>query len=158
MATFDVLLALASLKEKFASHGAVCMPSFVWPQNDEPSSPIFEAQNLGNALMLGADMICNDVRMDGKALVLTGPNMSGKTTLMRSVGLASILAHLGAFVPAQSLIISPVDQVFTRIGASDSLLEMQSSFLVEMSEATVILRQASSNSLILIDELGKLLR
>ncbi|VDL18602.1 unnamed protein product [Hymenolepis diminuta] len=88
-------------------------------------------------------------------LLITGPNMGGKSTLMRQTALLAILAHLGCQIPATSCRLTPIDRVFTRIGASDRLIAGQSTFYVELSETAVILRHASANSLVLMDELGR---
>jgi DNA mismatch repair protein MutS len=101
--------------------------------------------------------IPNDVRLDDRArvIVLTGPNMAGKSTLLRQVGLAVLLAQLGAFVPARRARIGVVDRLFTRVGAADNLVRGQSTFMVEMSETSAILHGASARSLVLLDEIGR---
>lgn len=88
-------------------------------------------------------------------MVLTGPNMGGKSTFMRQNALIVLLAHMGSFVPAHEAIIGPIDRIFTRIGASDDLASGRSTFMVEMTETAFILRQATEQSLILIDEIGR---
>ncbi len=99
----------------------------------------------------------NDLTMDmqQRLLMITGPNMGGKSTYMRQVALIVLLAHVGSFVPADKAIIGQVDQIFTRIGASDDLASGRSTFMVEMSEAANILNNASEQSLILMDEIGR---
>jgi DNA mismatch repair protein MutS len=92
---------------------------------------------------------------DRRMLVITGPNMGGKSTYMRQVALITILAHVGSFVPADSAVIGPVDRIFTRIGASDDLAGGRSTFMVEMTEAANILNNATDNSLVLMDEIGR---
>ncbi len=101
--------------------------------------------------------IPNDVRLDesGRVIVLTGPNMAGKSTLLRQVGLCVLLAQMGAFVPARRARIGVVDRLFTRVGASDNLVRGQSTFMVEMSETSAILHGASARSLVLLDEIGR---
>ncbi len=101
--------------------------------------------------------IPNDVRLDaaGRVVLLTGPNMAGKSTILRQVGLAVVLAQLGSFVPAEAATIGVVDRVFTRVGASDNLGRGQSTFMVEMSETSAILNGASARSLVLLDEIGR---
>ena len=101
--------------------------------------------------------IPNDVRLDeaGRVIVLTGPNMAGKSTLLRQVGLCVLLAQIGAFVPARRARIGVVDRLFTRVGASDNLVRGQSTFMVEMSETSAILHGASARSLVLLDEIGR---
>jgi len=88
-------------------------------------------------------------------LMITGPNMGGKSTYMRQTALITILAHVGSFVPADEACIGPVDRVFTRIGAADDLAGGRSTFMVEMTETAVILNNASCHSLVLMDEIGR---
>ena len=101
--------------------------------------------------------IPNDVRLDeaGRVILLTGPNMAGKSTVLRQVGLAVILAQIGSFVPARKASIGVVDRLFTRVGASDNLVRGQSTFMVEMSETSAILHGATAGSLVLLDEIGR---
>jgi DNA mismatch repair protein MutS len=101
--------------------------------------------------------IPNDVRLDeaGRVVLLTGPNMAGKSTLLRQVGLCVLLAQIGGFVPARRAVIGVVDRLFTRVGASDNLVRGQSTFMVEMSETSAILHGASARSLVLLDEIGR---
>ena len=103
------------------------------------------------------EFIPNDTRLGDKRrlLLITGPNMGGKSTYMRQVALIVLLAHVGSFVPATQTQIGPVDRIFTRIGASDNLAGGQSTFMVEMSEAANILNNATRNSLVLMDEVGR---
>jgi len=88
-------------------------------------------------------------------LVITGPNMGGKSTYMRQVALIVILAHMGSFVPAERAVIGPVDRIFTRIGASDDLAGGQSTFMLEMTETASILHNATARSLVILDEVGR---
>jgi len=99
----------------------------------------------------------NDVRLDaaGRVILLTGPNMAGKSTLLRQVGLCVVLAQMGAFVPAAHALVGVVDRLFTRVGASDNLVRGQSTFMVEMSETSAILHGATARSLVLLDEIGR---
>ena len=103
------------------------------------------------------NFVANDVEINDerKMLVVTGPNMGGKSTYMRQVALITLLAHCGSFVPAKSLYIGPLDQIFTRIGASDDLASGRSTFMVEMTEAANILHNATTQSLVLMDEVGR---
>jgi DNA mismatch repair protein MutS len=88
-------------------------------------------------------------------LVITGPNMGGKSTYMRQIALIGLLAHCGSFVPAKSARMGPIDQIFTRIGASDDLAGGRSTFMMEMTESANILHNASAQSLVLMDEVGR---
>jgi DNA mismatch repair protein MutS len=88
-------------------------------------------------------------------LIVTGPNMGGKSTYMRQAALIAVLAHMGSFVPAKSAVIGPIDRVFTRIGAADDLAGGRSTFMVEMTETANILNNATRQSLVLMDEIGR---
>ncbi|MDR2240009.1 MAG: DNA mismatch repair protein MutS [Zoogloeaceae bacterium] len=103
------------------------------------------------------NFIANDCRFDParRMLLVTGPNMGGKSTSMRQVALIVLLAHCGAFVPAKAARIGPVDAIYTRIGASDDLASGRSTFMVEMTEAAAILHGATEHSLVLMDEIGR---
>ncbi len=108
-------------------------------------------------MMSRESFIPNDVRFDAAARVLlvTGPNMAGKSTVLRQIGLAVILAQIGSYIPAKSGRIGVVDRLFTRVGASDNLARGQSTFMVEMSETSAILHNATAQSLVLLDEIGR---
>ena len=109
-------------------------------------------------LLKNADFIPNDCTLndsDDRTMILTGPNMAGKSTYMRQVALITYMAHIGSFVPARSAKIGIVDRIFTRIGASDDLAVGQSTFMVEMIEVSNILNYATNNSLIILDEVGR---
>jgi DNA mismatch repair protein MutS len=99
----------------------------------------------------------NDTQLaDGRRMLLiTGPNMGGKSTYMRQVAIIALLAHIGCFVPAQQAVLGEIDQIFTRIGASDDLASGRSTFMVEMTEAANILHNATEKSLVLVDEIGR---
>ena len=90
-----------------------------------------------------------------RMLIITGPNMAGKSTYMRQVALITIIAHIGCFVPAKSAEIPLTDRIFTRVGASDNLISDQSTFMVEMNEVALILNKATKNSLLILDEVGR---
>ncbi|MDR2195422.1 MAG: DNA mismatch repair protein MutS [Gallionellaceae bacterium] len=128
------------------------MPEF----SDEPvlridhgRHPVVEAQV--------DNFIANDTQLSTarKMLLITGPNMGGKSTYMRQVALIVLLAHVGCFVPARAAVIGEIDQIFTRIGASDDLASGRSTFMVEMTEAANILHNATGSSLVLVDEIGR---
>ena len=109
-------------------------------------------------MIKGSDFIPNDCKLndsDQRTIILTGPNMAGKSTYMRQVALITYLAHIGSFVPAKSADICIVDRIFTRIGASDDLAIGQSTFMVEMIEVANILNFCTDNSLIILDEVGR---
>ena len=115
--------------------------------------PVIECQ-----MPVGERYIANDVRMDTQnqqILIITGPNMAGKSALLRQTALITLLAQIGSFVPAESARIGWVDKIFTRVGASDNISVGESTFMVEMSEAANILNNLSERSLILFDELGR---
>ena len=99
----------------------------------------------------------NDLQLDDarRMLVITGPNMGGKSTYMRQTALIVLLAHIGSYVPAQRSVLGPIDRIFTRIGAGDDLARGQSTFMVEMSETAAILHNATAHSLVLMDEIGR---
>src|SRR6266581_4519587 len=108
-------------------------------------------------MMAREAFIPNDVLLDvwGRVILLTGPNMAGKSTLLRQVGVCVLLAQMGAFVPARRALVGVVDRLFTRVGASDNLVRGQSTFMVEMSETSAILHGATARSLVLLDEIGR---
>jgi DNA mismatch repair protein MutS len=101
--------------------------------------------------------IPNDVRLtqDARLIVLTGPNMAGKSTILRQIGLTVLMAQIGSFVPASRAVVGICDRLFTRVGASDNLARGQSTFMVEMAETSAILHTATARSLLLLDEIGR---
>ena len=108
-------------------------------------------------MMPKEQFIPNDVTLtyDARLIILTGPNMAGKSTILRQIGLIVLMAQIGSFVPATSAEIGVVDRLFTRVGASDNLVRGQSTFMVEMSETSAILHSATRRSLVLLDEIGR---
>lgn len=151
IAMLDVYLGLAELAEK---------ERYVRPEiNDDGvisivggRHPVVEKQ------LRDHDFVPNDVILDQaehRLMLLTGPNMAGKSTYMRQVALIVLLAQIGSFVPAESARIGLVDRIFTRVGASDDVAGGQSTFMVEMTEVANICRQATSKSLIILDEVGR---
>jgi DNA mismatch repair protein MutS len=156
LAEVDVLTCFAHN----AANRAYCRPQFE-PQSRvleivEGRHPVVEIQEL-NATS-GVRFVPNDVYLDGAShsiIVLTGPNMGGKSTYLRQTALITILAQMGSFVPAKSARLSVVDRIFTRIGASDNLARGRSTFMVEMTETAAILNTATQDSLVLLDEIGR---
>src|SRR5438045_3006306 len=154
LAEIDVLASFAHL----AALRNYCRPQF--DDNDdieivEGRHPVIEQQELA----VGSErFVPNDLFLNGTThtiLVLTGPNMGGKSTYLRQSALTVILAQMGSFVPARSARLSIADRVFTRIGASDNLARGRSTFMVEMTETAAILHTATPRSLILLDEIGR---
>lgn len=117
---------------------------------EEGRHPVVEQVN--KTPFIANPVALNDQR---RMLIITGPNMGGKSTYMRQVALMVLMAHIGSFIPAQSAKIGPVDRIFTRIGASDDLASGRSTFMVEMTETANILHNATQNSLVLMDEIGR---
>ena len=107
--------------------------------------------------VLSEPFIANPIALhqDRRMLIITGPNMGGKSTYMRQTALIALLAHVGSFVPAEAVTIGPLDRIFTRIGASDDLASGRSTFMVEMTETANILHNATKHSLVLMDEIGR---
>ncbi len=153
LATVD---ALAALAERAATLGW-CRPRFV-PQPcidiSQGRHPVVQARLAETG---GPDFIANDCRLDArtKLLMITGPNMGGKSTFMRQVALIALLASMGSFVPAAACTLGPMDAIHTRIGAADDLVNAQSTFMLEMTEAAAIVHAATDYSLVLMDEIGR---
>jgi len=107
--------------------------------------------------VIESSFVPNDIELNTSTqmLLITGPNMGGKSTFMRQTALITLLACTGSFVPAESAMIGPIDRIFTRIGASDDLAGGRSTFMVEMTETANILNNATQNSLVLMDEIGR---
>ena len=148
--------ALAALAERAATLGW-CRPEFVpYPCIDIESGrhPVVEARLHETG---AGPFIANHCRLDARTrlLVITGPNMGGKSTFMRQVALTVLLASVGSFVPAAACRLGPIDAIHTRIGAADDLANAQSTFMVEMTEAAAIVHGATEQSLVLMDEVGR---
>ena len=155
LAEVDVLGSLAHI----AALRNYCRPTFIENSGEleiiEARHPVIEQQELagGSERFVPNDLYLNDSTHN--ILLLTGPNMGGKSTYLRQTALIVILAQMGSFVPARSAKLSIVDRVFTRIGASDNLARGRSTFMVEMTETAAILHTATARSLILLDEVGR---
>lgn len=151
VATLDVLVSLAVVAEE--NH--YCRPKL----NASGIINIHEGRHPVVEKMISHDMfITNDTYLDNedsRISIITGPNMAGKSTYMRQTALIVMMAQMGSFVPAKSADIGLVDRVFTRVGASDDLASGQSTFMVEMNEVANILRNATSQSLLILDEIGR---
>ncbi|HEV2703731.1 MAG TPA: DNA mismatch repair protein MutS [Steroidobacteraceae bacterium] len=145
--------ALASLAER------ACSLQWIQPQLVAQPRLHIEAGRhpVVERFLNGGTFVPNDLDLDERRrmLVITGPNMGGKSTYMRQTALIAILAHMGSFVPADKAVIGPLDRIFTRIGAADDLAGGRSTFMVEMTEAANILNNATTSSLILMDEIGR---
>jgi DNA mismatch repair protein MutS len=153
LATLD---ALAALAERATTLGW-CQPEFVSHPAIEIEAgrhPVVEARLAETG---GGEFIANDCRLDARTrmLIVTGPNMGGKSTFMRQVALIALLAAMGSFVPARRCRLGPMDAIHTHIGAADDLANAQSTFMMEMTEAAQIIHGASEQSLVLMDEIGR---
>ncbi|MFA5011550.1 MAG: DNA mismatch repair protein MutS [Ignavibacteria bacterium] len=152
IATVDTLISFAEVSELY---------NYVMPEiYDNEELEIIEGRHpvIEQLLSAGEKYIPNDTKVDtvnNQILILTGPNMSGKSSYLRQTGLIVLLAQIGCFVPAKSAKIGIVDKIFTRVGASDNIAKGESTFLVEMHEAANILNNATGKSLLLLDEIGR---
>ncbi|MGQ0510216.1 MAG: DNA mismatch repair protein MutS [Betaproteobacteria bacterium] len=152
LAQSDVLACLGTL----ATRRGWCRPQFAAEtllEIEAGRHPVVEARIESE----NGRFIPNDVRLSParQLLLITGPNMGGKSTYMRQVALVALMAHAGSFVPAKSARLGPIDQIFTRVGASDDLAGGRSTFMVEMTESANILHNATAHSLVLMDEVGR---
>ncbi|MCW8825160.1 MAG: DNA mismatch repair protein MutS, partial [Gammaproteobacteria bacterium] len=149
LSELDVLLSFATSAHKLK----LCQPIL----SKDPGINIKGGRHLVVEQSMDTPFIPNDTQLSSTQhmLLLTGPNMGGKSTYMRQVALIVLLAHIGSFVPAEAATIGPVDQIFTRIGASDDLATGRSTFMVEMTETANILNNATQQSLVLMDEIGR---
>ncbi len=149
-AQLDVLAALAEVAAR---------EGYVRPVVDDgPTLEIVRGRHPVVERMMPRDQfIPNDVTLapDARMIILTGPNMAGKSTILRQIGLLVLMAQMGSYVPAASARVGIADRVFTRVGASDNLVRGQSTFMVEMSETSAILHTATARSLVLLDEIGR---
>ena len=149
IAEFDVLANLADRAVELD----LCRPEVT----EEPGIRIRAGRHLVVEAFGDASFVPNDLELgpDRRMLVVTGPNMGGKSTYMRQAAHIVLLAHAGSFVPAESAVVGPVDRIFTRIGAADDVSGGRSTFMVEMTETADILNNATAESLVLLDEIGR---
>ena len=149
IARLDALNAFASAAERYGFSRPVLI--------DQPGIDILAGRHPVVEAESDAPFVANDLTLadDRRLLIVTGPNMGGKSTYMRQTALIVLLAYAGSFVPAERATVGPVDRIFTRIGAADDLAGGRSTFMVEMSETAHILRNASDQSLVLLDEIGR---
>jgi DNA mismatch repair protein MutS len=151
LATLDVLASLAEL----AAARQYCRPEL----SDEPVLEIADGRHpVLDQLLPPGTFVPNDAALGpdaGTLLLITGPNMAGKSIYIRQVALLTLLAHMGSFLPARSARVGLADRIFTRVGASDELTRAQSTFMVEMTEAANILNNATARSLVILDEIGR---
>lgn len=152
IATLDVLLAFAEVSKKY---------SYVKPKIDSSINELIirgGRHPIVERLISDEQFVSNDTYLDSdesRTMILTGPNMAGKSTYMRQVAIIAIMAQMGCFVPADESILPIFDKVFTRVGASDNLIFDQSTFMVEMIEVSNILHNATPRSLVILDEVGR---
>ena len=158
----DCLISLAKASSTSGFQN-MCRPSFI-RQDSEPGEEASCCVDIKDLIhpFLGtsndAETIPNDISLGGssaRGILLTGPNMGGKSTLLRQVCLAVIMAQVGCYVPATSCRLTVVDRIFTRIGANDNILQGESTFMVELQETSQILHYATPRSLVILDELGR---
>ncbi|BFZ11157.1 hypothetical protein BsWGS_14196 [Bradybaena similaris] len=169
LSVLDVLISMTTYSK--GGDGVMCRPEFV--EAKEGTEPMLEIREGRHPCVTrtfeGGDFIPNDTLIgikdegddedgtysQGQVVLVTGPNMGGKSTLMRQVGLITIMAQMGCYVPAAKCRLTPVDRIFTRLGASDRIMAGESTFFVELSETSSILQHATKHSLVLMDELGR---
>jgi DNA mismatch repair protein MutS len=149
LAELDALATLAERAE-----------ALQWVQPTLVEEPVFQVEAGRHPVVegfIGTDFVPNDLVFDDsrRMLIVTGPNMGGKSTYMRQAALIAVLAHMGSFVPARAATLGPMDRIFTRIGAADDLAGGRSTFMVEMTETANILHNATDRSLVLMDEIGR---
>ncbi len=152
VAQLDCLLCFANNAQKFNYHRPTLVTEPIL-EIREGRHPVIEQQ-----LPPGESYIANDIKLDKteqQVIILTGPNMSGKSALLRQTAIITLMAHMGSFVPADSATIGLTDKIFTRVGASDNLSGGESTFMVEMNETASIINNISERSLVLLDEIGR---
>jgi len=151
VATIDVFCSLSEVAEKYDYVRPKILNNRTLELKDN-RHPVIERMDLGERF------VPNDIKLDAKenqVLIITGPNMAGKSTLIRQVALSVLMAQMGSFVPAAHAQIGLSDRIFTRVGASDNLAKGYSTFMVEMVETAYILRHATDKSLVILDEIGR---
>jgi DNA mismatch repair protein MutS len=152
LAQLDVLGSFASCAKTY-QWSAPTLVNQTMLQIQNGRHPVVEAQLAKKALTFSGND--GELHHGRRMLMITGPNMGGKSTYMRQMALITIVAYMGSFVPAKAAQLGPIDQIFTRIGAADDLASGKSTFMVEMTEAAGILHRATPNSLVLMDEIGR---
>lgn len=151
IAQLDVIISLSEVAARY---------NFVRPKLNQTRDIIIKdgRHPVVERLLHGEMFVPNDTELnhrDSEILIITGPNMAGKSTYMRQVALLTIMTQIGSFIPVREASICPVDRIFTRVGASDDLATGQSTFMVEMTETAQIVKYATANSLIILDEIGR---
>ncbi|XP_056424047.1 DNA mismatch repair protein Msh6 isoform X3 [Hyla sarda] len=161
----DVLMCLAQYSR--GGDGPVCRPDILLPDDIAPflelrgsthpciTKTFFGDDFIPNDIVIGCKDDDDEENSNAHCVLVTGPNMGGKSTLLRQAGLMVVMAQLGCYVPAEVCKLTPVDRVFTRLGASDRIMAGESTFFVELSETSSILQHATEHSLVLLDELGR---
>ncbi|XP_056424046.1 DNA mismatch repair protein Msh6 isoform X2 [Hyla sarda] len=164
-AVLDVLMCLAQYSR--GGDGPVCRPDILLPDDIAPflelrgsthpciTKTFFGDDFIPNDIVIGCKDDDDEENSNAHCVLVTGPNMGGKSTLLRQAGLMVVMAQLGCYVPAEVCKLTPVDRVFTRLGASDRIMAGESTFFVELSETSSILQHATEHSLVLLDELGR---
>ena len=152
VALVDCLISLATVAAEQKYTRPKISNKFKHIKIEEGRHPVVEAL-LTNTVFSANDTLLDDA--ENRTMLITGPNMAGKSTYMRQVAIITLMAHMGSFVPAKSAEISIIDRVFTRVGASDDLAFGQSTFMVEMNEVSNIINNATDKSLIILDEVGR---
>ena len=162
MARIQATAAAVAELDALCSFAAVAVQEQLLPPHRGRRADVIEIHDgrhpVVEQVLKGSLFVPNDTYMGGqesRVAIITGPNMAGKSTYMRQVALITLMAQIGSFVPARSARIGVVDRIFTRIGASDDLSAGQSTFMVEMTEVSEILKHATSRSLLILDEIGR---
>ena len=171
IANIDCLLSLATASHNYGGgSNPSCRPTIIDVPDSPTQKPLIKLRNSIHPTVAHSQLaaynnapktyIPNDVDIgteenNSSFVIVSGPNMGGKSTLLRQVCCCIILAQIGCFVPAEEMVLTPIDRIFTRVGASDRLIQGQSTFLVELEETSGILRHATARSFVILDELGR---